>query len=436
MKIIFQTLLCFLIATQLQAQCQEQDYLTLRALYLNTGGDNWTNNDNWLDSLQFINNPVMPLGTDVGTWYGVTTDLDGCVTCIDMDGNPDCAWPADGGNNLTGSIPAEIGLLSELKILRLRDNELSGSIPSEIGDLTNLTYLGLVSNEISGEIPPEILGLTNLESLSLGANNLVGNIPPELASLNNLSFLNLAFNELSGMIPPELSQLTQLDILWLSSNQLTGSIPPELSLLTNLVELFLSDNQLVGTIPIGLSNLSELVKLDLSDNQLTGNIPSEIGNLSNMTYLRLSNNQLEGCYASDLSKLCTQFTPPFPIENEDISDGNNFDAAWEDFCATGNGICMVSSTHATFKTLDISLINSVSEPPILIYTLKKPGNINISLCNMYGQKLLTNDTTRSSPGIHQMELETADLPNGMYVIFICFKSHNGTTEYKSFKLMI
>ena len=436
MKIILQTLLCFLIITQLQAQCQEQDYITLRALYLNTSGDNWTNNDNWLDSLQFINNPVMPLGTDVGTWYGVTTDADGCVTCIDMDGNPDCAWPADGGNNLTGRIPAEIGMLSKLGILRLRDNQLSGSIPSQIGDLTNLTYLGLVRNEISGEIPPEIFGLTNLESLSLGANNLVGNIPPDLATLNKLSFLNLAYNELSGIIPPELSQLSNLEILWLSSNQFNGSIPPELSLLTNLDELFLSDNQLNGAIPIGLSNLTKLIKLDLSDNQLTGIIPSEIGNLSNLTYLRLSNNQLEGCYASDLAKLCTQFTPQFPIENDDISDGNNFDATWEDFCATGNGVCIASSTYPTLKTLDISLINSIGEAPILIYTLKKSGDINISLYNMFGQKFLTNNKARSDTGVYQMELETADLPKGMYLIFICFKSYNGSTEYKTIKLMI
>jgi len=52
--------------------CQEQDYFALRALYLSTNGNNWTNNDGWLDSLQFINNPTMPAGTDLDTWYGVT----------------------------------------------------------------------------------------------------------------------------------------------------------------------------------------------------------------------------------------------------------------------------------------------------------------------------------------------------------------------------
>ena len=41
---------------------------------------------------------------------------------------------------LTGSIPPEIGCLTNLTILNLGGNQLTGEIPSEIGNLTNLTY--------------------------------------------------------------------------------------------------------------------------------------------------------------------------------------------------------------------------------------------------------------------------------------------------------
>ena len=51
--------------------------------------------------------------------------------------------------------------------LYLLDIQLTGSIPSEIGNLTNLTYLNLGGNQLTGEIPPEIGNLTNLEYLWL-----------------------------------------------------------------------------------------------------------------------------------------------------------------------------------------------------------------------------------------------------------------------------
>jgi len=40
--------------------------------------------------------------------------------------------------------------------LNLHENQLTGSIPPEIGNLTNLTYLDLSNNQFSGIIPDEI----------------------------------------------------------------------------------------------------------------------------------------------------------------------------------------------------------------------------------------------------------------------------------------
>ena len=54
---------------------------------------------------------------------------------------------------MTGSIPAELGDLTELKWLVLVGNQLTGSIPAELGDLTNLERLWLSSNELTGCVP-------------------------------------------------------------------------------------------------------------------------------------------------------------------------------------------------------------------------------------------------------------------------------------------
>jgi len=69
-------------------------------------------------------------------------------------------------------------------------NQLTGSIPSEIGNLTNLTELVLAVNQLSGEIPESVGNLTNLISLDLRENQLSGEIPPEVCDLiesNNLT---------------------------------------------------------------------------------------------------------------------------------------------------------------------------------------------------------------------------------------------------------
>jgi hypothetical protein len=105
---------------------------------------------------------------------------------------------------LTGSIPSEIGNLTNLTNLNLRSNQLTGSIPPEIGNLTNLTELFLRSNELTGSIPSEIGNLTNLTYLLLYNNQLTGSIPPEIGNLTNLISLNLDYNQLSGIIPDEI----------------------------------------------------------------------------------------------------------------------------------------------------------------------------------------------------------------------------------------
>ena len=204
---------------------------------------------------------------------------------------------------LKGSIPRELGHLTGLVILDLRNNVLSGEIPPELGRLTRLVFFNLFRNALSGDIPSELGGLTALVTMNLEDNSLTGSIPAALGRLSDLYRLDLDNNELTGEIPPELGLLANLRLLGLCDNELTGEIPAELGQLVELRELWLCGTRLGGEIPLELAGLSNLQSLELGVNRLVGNIPEELGDLPNLTWLGLRDNRLTGRIPVELGKL-------------------------------------------------------------------------------------------------------------------------------------
>jgi len=194
-------------------------------------------------------------------------------------------------NNLSGTIPEEIGNLTQLTRLYLTWNKFTGSIPTEIGNLSNLLSLQIEHNQLTGSIPIEIGNLTQLTSLDLGRNQLTGNIPSEIENLVQLQYLRLDENQLSGSIPHEIGYLIQLKEIALQSNQLTGNIPSEIGNLTQLSYLNMGYNQFIGNLPNEIGNLSQLIRFYLNNNQLT-NLPN-LSNLTNLFKCYISNNKFE-----------------------------------------------------------------------------------------------------------------------------------------------
>ena len=189
----------------------------------------------------------------IESWDGVTVSgTPSRVTALDLR-----------SKELTGSIPAELGSLSELQELDLGNNQLTGSIPTELGDLSDLTQFSLDNNQLTGAIPRELGNLANLTQFSLNNNQLTGAIPRRLRILTALTTLKLSDNQLTGSIPSWLGNLTNLTLLHLNNNQLSGMVPVRLADLS-LNELKLSGNALTACIPEALRDVAENDFDDLS----------------------------------------------------------------------------------------------------------------------------------------------------------------------------
>ena len=309
----------------------DSDRTALEALYDATGGPNWNNSRNWKTD------------APLSEWEGVLTNANG-VWAIRLD-----------DNNLTGSLPRELGGLVNLVELFLPNNNLTGEIPRELGSLSNLRTMALLRNNLTGGIPRELGSLSNLTHLSLYDNNLTSGIPRELGSLSNLEALNLHNNNLTGGIPRELGSLTGLRDLRLHNNNLTGEIPSGLARFEDTINP--QQNGVIlpiegdGTVdPVdsaadkavlesffdatGGANwnnndgwktdrpLSEwfgvtasastagqdgtadvrVTGLSLADNNLTGQIPRELADLPQLATLVLNGNNLTGAIPEELRR--------------------------------------------------------------------------------------------------------------------------------------
>eukprot|EP00240_Pyramimonas_obovata_P010612 CAMPEP_0118938170 /NCGR_PEP_ID=MMETSP1169-20130426/24980_1 /TAXON_ID=36882 /ORGANISM="Pyramimonas obovata, Strain CCMP722" /LENGTH=140 /DNA_ID=CAMNT_0006882029 /DNA_START=155 /DNA_END=573 /DNA_ORIENTATION=+ len=96
--------------------------------------------------------------------------------------------------------------------------------------LRNCTQLVIMRFGVTGSIPTELGLLTDLQSLSIPERGVIGTIPTEVGLLSKLTYLQLNNNRLTGTIPSGLAN-TSADVIILNNNFLTGTIPMEYEVL-------------------------------------------------------------------------------------------------------------------------------------------------------------------------------------------------------------
>jgi hypothetical protein len=123
-------------------------------------------------SWQPVHKLIGPL--DVCHWAGIKCNLREDVQGIFLN-----------NANLTGTVPREIaGFAKSLTTLHLFSNDnVIGTLPHEMGELSNLEILYLHETNIAGSIPPIFGSLANLKELLLDHTHLTGTMPQEVCDL-------------------------------------------------------------------------------------------------------------------------------------------------------------------------------------------------------------------------------------------------------------
>jgi Leucine-rich repeat (LRR) protein len=192
--------------------------------------------------------------------------------------------------NLTGTIPPEIDMLTNLESLFIGRNSLSGSLP-DFGKLPKLKTLAVHENLLEGPIPSFP---SNIERLFLDSNRFNETIPEAIALLTKLRDFRVNNNELTGEIPIQLGSLRNLELFYISNNELGGSLTSDHFWAWTKLKYFAAENNNIsGNIPDAFEQMKDLEWLILRNNNMSGQIPSFFANLK-LTKLDLSENNFSG----------------------------------------------------------------------------------------------------------------------------------------------
>jgi Leucine-rich repeat (LRR) protein len=257
-----------------------------------------------------------------------------------------------GDNALTGPLPTELGLLTNVADLAAGGQCLSGTVPTELGAMASLTNIDMPDACLVGPVPWELGELVvttgpngpigGLVNLDLSGNTLTGSIPLTCAALTLLTNWDVEDNvamDSCSPLPEAVTTLTNTAIggvcpcmtsiltsavyeaceaqhatctdLDLSGLALSCTIPTEIGLLTALTNLNLGDNALTGPLPTELGLLTNVKDLAAGDlGCLSGTVPTELGAMASLTNIDMPNACLVGPVPSELGALIVSVPPP------------------------------------------------------------------------------------------------------------------------------
>ena len=123
------------------------------------------------------------------------------------------------GNNLRGTLPPQVSLLSDLSVFSIPNNQVEGGNDDIINNNNTNPSQSLHSFDQA------VYGLSSLQVVNLHSNRFSGTIPTRFCGTNpRLQKVFLSENQFTGTVPEEIAMALLLDELRLEENLLTGTI--------------------------------------------------------------------------------------------------------------------------------------------------------------------------------------------------------------------
>ncbi|KAL5698606.1 Protein STRUBBELIG-REPTOR FAMILY 6 [Ranunculus cassubicifolius] len=158
------------------------------------------------------------------------------------------------GLGLSGSMGYQLANLASLTNLDMSNNNLGSQLPYQLPP--NLQRLNVAGNQLSGSIPYSISLMTSLRYLNVSHNGLQGQISDMFSNLPSLTTMDLSFNAFTDKLPQSMGSLSSMNRMYLQNNQFTGPI----DVLANLPleALNVANNRFTGWIPNRLKNINSI----------------------------------------------------------------------------------------------------------------------------------------------------------------------------------
>ena len=353
----------------------------LIAIYNATNGASWNDNTNWLSA------------QPVSEWYGVTV-TGNKVSQLEFS-----------NNNLTGTLPPEIGDLTSLEWLSFYlGNSINGTLPEEIANLTELRVLSFEHNNFTGPIPASYANLNKLRGFWFNNNQLSGEVPNFVAtSYPNLVFFDISYNNFQGVLP-DLTALPYLNYISISNNHFYATDFSDqfndYILQANWNNNYFYSPQTTLDIPV-------------TQNLTTGNdITLSVSETAGRFYSRTSSSPVFQWYKDDVA-ITGANTNPYIITNAQPSDSGSYHCV-----ITDNDIPGFEVIRAPI-IVDVTLsINDNEVNVVQIYPIPTKSVLNISSNNMInaievfdllGKKIMHLEKPSN-------KIDISHFPEGLYLL--------------------